>query len=38
MGGWDPGSDDSPILAALATVYADHPEYRPEWRPEQPTG
>ncbi|MFD9047667.1 DUF6221 family protein [Streptomyces zaomyceticus] len=33
MGGWDPQSDDSPILAALATVYADHPDYRDEWRP-----
>lgn len=33
MGGWDPQSDDSPILAALATVYADHPDYRPEWAP-----
>ena len=33
MGGWDPQSDDSPILAALATVYADRPGYREEWRP-----
>jgi hypothetical protein len=22
-----------PTLRALATVYADHPDYRPEWRP-----
>lgn len=33
MGGWDPQSDDSPILAALAAVYADRPNYRKEWRP-----
>jgi hypothetical protein len=33
MGGWDPQSDDSPILAALATAYADRPGYREEWRP-----
>lgn len=33
MGGWDPQSDDSPILAALAAVYADRPGYREEWRP-----
>lgn len=23
----------SPVLAALATVYADHPHYDPEWAP-----
>jgi hypothetical protein len=33
MGGWDPQTDDSPILAALAAVYADRPGYREEWRP-----
>lgn len=33
MGGWDPQSDDSPILAALALVYADRPGYRDEWKP-----
>lgn len=33
MGGWDPQSDDSPILAALAAVYSDRPGYREEWRP-----
>jgi len=33
MGGWDPQSDDSPILAALASVYADRPGYLEEWRP-----
>ncbi|MDX2566070.1 DUF6221 family protein [Streptomyces scabiei] len=33
MGGWDPQSDDSPILAALAAVYADRPGYREEWKP-----
>lgn len=33
MGGWDPQSDDSPVLAALAAVYADRPGYREEWRP-----
>lgn len=33
MGGWDPQSDDSPILVALATAYADRPGYREEWRP-----
>ncbi|MFE6829236.1 DUF6221 family protein [Streptomyces sp. NPDC057717] len=33
MGGWDPQSNDSPILAALASVYADRPGYREEWRP-----
>lgn len=33
MGGWDPQSDDSPILAALASVYADRPGFREEWRP-----
>ncbi|MFF8840568.1 DUF6221 family protein [Streptomyces sp. NPDC015130] len=33
MGGWDPRSDDSPILSALAAVYADHSDYQPDWRP-----
>ncbi|MFK0062642.1 DUF6221 family protein [Streptomyces werraensis] len=33
MGGWDPQSDDSPILAALASVYADRPGYKESWRP-----
>ncbi|MFM9542297.1 DUF6221 family protein [Streptomyces turgidiscabies] len=33
MAGWDPQSDDSPILAALASVYADRPGYRAEWKP-----
>lgn len=33
MGGWDPQSDDLPILAALAVVYSDRPGYREEWRP-----
>lgn len=33
MGGWDSYSEVSPILAALAAVYADHPDYRQEWRP-----
>ncbi|WP_376731227.1 DUF6221 family protein [Streptomyces broussonetiae] len=33
MGGWDPQSDDSPILAALAAVYENRPGYRDEWRP-----
>lgn len=35
MGGWyDEGA--SPILAVLAAVYADHPDYRPEWAPSAP--
>lgn len=25
--------DDCPTLLALAAVYADHPDYRDEWRP-----
>jgi len=33
MGGWDPRSDDSPVLAALASVYADRPGYRDGRRP-----
>ena len=33
MGGWDPQSDDSPILYALAAVYSDRPGFREEWRP-----
>lgn len=33
MGGWDPQSDDSPVLAALAAVYADRPGYQESWRP-----
>lgn len=30
MGGWDT-AQVSPILAALASVYADHPDCRAEW-------
>lgn len=33
MGGWDPQSDDSPILTALASVYTHRPGYREDWRP-----
>lgn len=33
MGGWDSYPEPSPVLTAFATVYADHPDYRPEWRP-----
>ncbi|MEV7584406.1 DUF6221 family protein [Streptomyces erythrochromogenes] len=33
MGGWDSYPGESPILAALAAVYADHPDYRDDWRP-----
>jgi hypothetical protein len=33
MGGWDTYSEPSPVIAALAAVYADHPDYRQEWRP-----
>jgi hypothetical protein len=33
MGGWDPQSEVSPILAALAAVYAEHEDYRENWRP-----
>lgn len=33
MGGWDSYPDVSPTMAALASVYADHPDYREEWRP-----
>ncbi|MFF5421815.1 DUF6221 family protein [Streptomyces misionensis] len=34
MGGWDSLSpEDSPILTALASVYANHPDYRDTWRP-----
>ena len=32
MNGWDT-SEISPILAALALPYADHPDYGEEWRP-----
>lgn len=32
MGGWYT-AEASLILAALASVYADHPDYRAEWRP-----
>lgn len=32
MGGWYEGG--SPILTFLAAVYAEHPDYRDEWRPE----
>jgi hypothetical protein len=30
MNGWDT-SELSPIIAALASVYADHPDYQQEW-------
>ncbi|AVH58397.1 MULTISPECIES: DUF6221 family protein [Streptomyces] len=30
LGGWNT-DEVSPILTALAVVYADHPDYRPEW-------
>jgi uncharacterized protein DUF6221 len=33
MGGWDTYSEQSPIITALAAVYADHPEYDESWRP-----
>ncbi|TXS36936.1 hypothetical protein EAO72_26485 [Streptomyces sp. or43] len=33
MGGWDSYPEPSPVLTAFAAVYADHPDYRPEWRP-----
>jgi hypothetical protein len=33
MGGWDSYPEPSPVLAAFAAVYADHPDYRDEWRP-----
>ncbi|MEU0133386.1 DUF6221 family protein [Streptomyces sp. NPDC006296] len=32
MGGWDSYPETSPVLTAFATVYADHPDYRSEWR------
>lgn len=28
---YHPGGHDSPVLKALAAVYADHPDYRQEW-------
>jgi hypothetical protein len=31
MGGWDPQSDDSPILTALAAVYDYHPDHKEKW-------
>jgi hypothetical protein len=31
--GWLGGSDGCPTLRHLAAVYADHPDYRDEWRP-----
>lgn len=33
MGGWDSYPEASPVLTAFAAVYADHPDYREEWRP-----
>ena len=33
MGGWDSYPAVSPVLAAFAAVYADHPDYRYDWRP-----
>ncbi|WP_128977268.1 DUF6221 family protein [Streptomyces roseicoloratus] len=33
MGGWDSYPEVSPILAALALPYADHPDYDEAWRP-----
>jgi hypothetical protein len=33
MGGWDSYPEASPVLTAFAAVYADHPDYRQEWRP-----
>lgn len=30
LGGWNTDGV-SPILTALASVYADHPDFRPEW-------
>lgn len=33
MGGWDRYPDVSPTMAALASVYADHPDYDEAWRP-----
>jgi hypothetical protein len=28
--------DLCPTVLALAAVYSHHPDYRPEWRPEEP--
>jgi len=33
MGGWDSYPEASPVLTAFAAAYADHPDYREEWRP-----
>ena len=33
MGGWDSYPEPSPVLMAFAAVYADHSDYRDEWRP-----
>lgn len=33
MNGWDSYPETSPVLAAFAAVYADHPDFRDEWRP-----
>lgn len=33
MGGWDSYPEVSPVLAAFAAIYADHPDYRDAWRP-----
>lgn len=32
LGGWNTDGV-SPILTALASIYADHPDYRAEWAP-----
>ncbi|MFD7646409.1 DUF6221 family protein [Streptomyces albidoflavus] len=32
MGGWDSYPEVSPVLAAFAAIYADHPDYRGAWR------
>lgn len=32
MNGWDSYPEVSPVLTAFAAVYADHPQYRDEWR------
>ncbi|MFD8937309.1 DUF6221 family protein [Streptomyces sp. NPDC059578] len=33
MDGWDSYPEISPVLTAFAAIYADHPDYREEWRP-----
>lgn len=34
-GYWTTLTDECPEKRALAAVYADHPDYRPEWAPEE---